>query len=136
MMNNRLVRYFLGLLAGAILGIVTVGLVEGAGHLIFPPPPGLDIRDPEALAALMEQVPLAAKLAVVLAWFLGALVGGWVAGRVAREPRAAWIIAGIFIVMTAITIASIPHPMWMVVAGLVAPLLAAWIASRMLARRV
>lgn len=136
MLNNRLLRQFLGLLAGAILGFGVVALIETAGHRAFPSPPDIDLSDPAAMGALMEQVPLAAKLVVVLAWFLGALIGGLVAARVAREPRAAWIIAGIFILVTALTIAQIPHPLWMVVAGLVAPLFAGWLVATRLTRRI
>lgn len=134
-MNNRLVRHFMAILAGAILGFAVVALLETAGHLAFPPPAGTDLHDPAALSKVMEMVPLPAKLMVVLAWFLGALAGGWAAARIARDNRAAWIIAGIFILMTALTIAQIPHPLWMIVAGLVAPLLAGWLVTTRLANR-
>jgi hypothetical protein len=43
-------RDALAVLAGVIVGGVVVGAVESVGHLIWPPPPGLDVSDPAALA--------------------------------------------------------------------------------------
>jgi len=77
-------RKFLGVLAGLAALVVVVWIVEAVGHGIWPPPPGVNLADPAQLAGLMDKIPLAAKIAVVAAWFLGAIAGAWVANRVAR----------------------------------------------------
>ena len=47
-------------IAGVIAGIVIVFGAEAVGHMIFPPPEGVDLSDPEQLAAIMDQIPLGA----------------------------------------------------------------------------
>jgi len=45
-------RDALAVLAGVIAGGVVVGAVESVGHLIWPPPPGLDVSDPATLVMI------------------------------------------------------------------------------------
>ncbi len=75
---------------------------------------------------------IGASMARILAgWLLGSLAGAWTANRIARTPLAGWIVAGLFVLLTAYNFTIIPHPMWMMAAGILIPLVAAWIASRM-----
>ena len=74
-MKNPVVSRIVGVVAGLVVAMLVVMAVEGAGHAMFPPPEGLDITRPEDQAQLMELIPLGAKIAVVVAWFLGALAG-------------------------------------------------------------
>lgn len=66
----------LAVVAGVVVAVVIVFVFEAAGHSIWPPPPGLDVSDPEALKALMPSIPIGAKVAVVVAWVAGAFGGG------------------------------------------------------------
>ncbi|MEQ9316660.1 MAG: hypothetical protein RLN72_12475 [Henriciella sp.] len=121
-----------------IVGIVVAGLVvlvtEIIGHLIFPPPEGTDLSDPEALAAIMDEIPLGAKIAVLVAWFLGVLAGCFAALRISRGT--AWTglaVAAVMLAMMAMTLATIPHPVWMVV-GAVLVTAIGWAGAARLAR--
>lgn len=129
-MANPWVKRIVGIVAGVIAAGVVVALVEGLGHMVFPPPPGLDVTKPEDQARLMEVIPLAAKIAVVAAWFLGALAGAWVVLRLSGYRPAAWVVAGVMVALSLITTQMFPHPLWMVVAAIALPLLAAWLALR------
>ena len=124
-------RKFLGVLAGLAALIATVWIVETAGHSIWPPPPGTDISDPAQLATLLDRIPLAAKLAVVTGWFLGALAGAWAAHAVSRWAPASWIVVAIGIAFGVMTLFMIPHPLWMQAAAIVAPLIGGWAGLRL-----
>ena len=58
-------RTVLGVGAGLATMFVVIMLVQFAGAQLFPPPEGLDMRDPEALAGAMAQMPLGALALVV-----------------------------------------------------------------------
>jgi cytochrome c biogenesis protein CcdA len=111
-----MIRIILGIVAGLVAAVVTVMLVEMAGHLIFPPPDGVDVSDPEQLAAIMQDIPLGAKIAVLVAWAAGIIVGGAVAILVAKRNWTAWVVGLAVLAMGALTMMMIPHPFWMMVA--------------------
>ena len=130
-------RNVLAVFLGLVLSGIVVGLVESVGHLLWPPPPGVDVTQPEALAALMDQIPLPAKLNVVLAWWLGAFVGAGVAARLAgsRPAVLGYVVGSVQLAGGVATLFMIPHPAWMVVSALVAAPSAAFVAVRLVQRR-
>lgn len=126
-----MLKLILGIVAGIVVAFATVFVVELVGHRLFPPPAGVDYNDPAQLAAMMERLPLGSKIAVVVAWFLGALVGGALANRIAGRALAGWIVAVAIVLAAYVTMATIPHPGWMWIAGVLLPLAAGWIAQRL-----
>ena len=131
-----MLRLILGVLAGVVVGVIVIGVVEGMGHMIFPPPPGVDLTDPAQLKSAMAQVPVQAKVWVLLAWFLGTLAGAstgnLVAGRRRWAGRATAMVLFAFAVWTMLTI---PHPAWFVAAAVAATLAAAALAEIAFGRR-
>jgi hypothetical protein len=127
-MQNPIVRAIVAVVAGVIAAFIVVALLEGLGHMIFPPPPGLDPMKPEDQARLMSVIPLGAKIAVVIAWFFGSLAGAVVAAKIGEKPLYAWVIGAIMIAMSVVTTSMFPHPVWMVIAAVVLPVVAAAIA--------
>ncbi len=124
-------RLFLGILAGLVAAIVSVFILEAIGHMIFPPPEGVDLKDPETLKTLMNDIPLGAKVAVLVAWFIGTIVGGITAGKVAQSGTLpVWILAGIMLAFIAINLFIIPHPVWMVVGAVALTGLGGFIATK------
>lgn len=115
-----MLRNFLAVLAGLVAAMVTISLFEGIGHLLWPPPADLDLSKPEDLARLMDVMPLAAKISVLVAWGLGSFVGGGVAARLAHSAplRRALLVGGIQMAGGLATMAQIPHPAWMIAAAL------------------
>ena len=65
--------------------ILTVSLVEMLGHMVYPPPEGLDPAHPETIIEAMKTMPGGALLAVVIAWILGAFAGSITATLIARH---------------------------------------------------
>jgi hypothetical protein len=127
-----MIRTILGILVGLVVAWLTISICEFASLFLHRPPPGLDLRDPQALAAHIAAAPLSAMLIVVVGWALGAFLGGWVAARIARHRRVAALIIGALVLAGVIANSMmIPHPLWMTIAGLVLPLPIAWLAARM-----
>ena len=92
-------RTVLGVLAGLATMVVVIMLVQLLGAQLFPPPQGIDTRDPDALATVMAQMPLGALAFVVVAWLLGAFAGGWVAARISVQyPRVGAVIVALAVV--------------------------------------
>ena len=126
-------RTVLGVVAGLAAMFVVIMLVEFAGAQWFPPPEGVDMRDPEVLASAMAQMPIAALALVVVAWVLGAFAGGWVAAKVSvAHPRVAAVVVALAVVAGVVMmVLSFPHPLWMTVLGLVLPVPAALAGARL-----
>ena len=129
-------RTILGILAGMVTAWLLIMVCQFASGLLYPPPPGMDLRQPEQLAAFIAQAPLAAMVLVVASWVLGAFIGGWVAAKIAREhPQFAALMIGVLVLAGVVANNTmIPHPLWMTVLGVLLPLPAAWLGARM-ARR-
>lgn len=126
-------RTLLGIVAGLAAMFVVITAVQWLGAQLYPPPPGLDLRDQHGMAALIAQLPFAALAFVVVGWVLGAFVGGWVAARIGRDhPRAAAAVVGLAVVAgVVLMIVSIPHPLWMGALGLLLPVPVALLGARL-----
>lgn len=134
-----MLRTVLAMAAGLAAMVVVIMLVEGAGMLLYPPQPGIDLGRPDGMSRLVTQLPTGALVCVLLAWVLGAFAGGWVAARIARRgghPLLAALAVGGFVLAGVVAmIVSVAHPAWMSTAGLLLPLPAAWLGARLAGRR-
>jgi hypothetical protein len=61
-------------IAGVIVAIALVWVVEFAGHSIYPTPADLDYGNSDVMRAYIDTLPLGALLAVAIAW-LGMTLG-------------------------------------------------------------
>ena len=119
------------ILAGTITALAVVWIIVSAGHVAFPLPGDLDLRDPESVGAV-RSIPLAAKLIVVFAWFAGALAGGYVAKRIRGHWWSAWLVATLVAAAGIVNVMMIPYPAWMHMAAVVAPLVGGLIAGHLI----
>ena len=129
-----ILRCVLGVLLGIVAMFIVITGVEYLGHVLYPPPPGLNPMRAEDLSAIMAQQPVAALAFVVVAWVLGAFAGGWIAARVARRwPRAAAVAVSLVVLLGVVEmIRQVPgHPQWMAILGLLLPIPAALLAARL-----
>lgn len=124
-------RILFGIVAGLVAAFACIYAIELACMQLYPPPAGMDYSDPAAVERMMAQIPVAALAIVAFAWFVGALVGGWIANAIAARAWAGWIIAALLVAGAVATMVMIPHPAWMWVAGVAAPLLGGWLAQRL-----
>ena len=131
-MWRSILAIFLGILAGGL----TVGLIESTGLLLHPLPPGTKLSDADALKEHAAKAPPAAMIPVGIAWFFGPLVGSWLAGVIARPAvlAHALVIGIVFFSADVYNLLSFPHPLWLVIVGLIAPFAAAWLGATLAAR--
>ncbi len=126
-----MLRTIPGIFAGAVVAVVLLMVLEMAGHAAMPPPAGLDPADPEDLKQMVASASVAAKAWVVFGWFAAVLAGGWLARRLSRKDWAGWVIAGLILLGGIANIMMIPHPLWMQIAAIAAPLLGGWVVTRL-----
>lgn len=127
-------RTILAVLAGAVVMWLTVFAMEFVGHAMFPPPPGLDPKDPAQLQQLIAQMPIGAMAMLVVAWVAGAFTGGFTAAKVSRRHKRAAAVAVAVLVMLGVggMIYLVPdHPTWVVALGLILPIPTALLAARL-----
>jgi hypothetical protein len=127
-------RIAAGIIAGVLIAFAVVALIEFVGHQAVPVPSDVGLRDPEDPARLAG-VPLAAKLIVVFAWFAGALAGAVAARRIAAVGWAPWVVGAVVAIAGIAVIMMIPHPFWMQLAAVLAPVLGVLVANHLLPRR-
>ena len=119
-------------LAGVIISMVLVWVVEKIGHVVYPPPADLNFADPDAMRAYIETLPLGALLFVAAAWFIGTLGGTCAACAIgtAKPIIFAGVVGGLMLVATVMNLVMIPHPTWFSILGVVGILIAAWLGTK------
>ncbi len=128
-----MLRKIVATVVGVLVAGLVVALVESINRFLAPHPQGIDLHDMKQVAAMIAKLPTQAFLVVLAAWSLGALIGSWVATRLAgRSTVVPGIIVGVFILAGAIfNIAMFPHPLWMITAGLLLPVPSALLGARL-----
>lgn len=124
-------RKIAGAVAGIVLAMLVVAIVQTVGHLVFPEPEVPNHPSPDQLREAIESAPIGAKLTVVLSWFVGALAGVWAALVISNGARrSAVIVAASMLGLTTMVLLSANHPAWMVAGGLFLPIVATYLATR------
>ncbi len=126
----------LAIFAAFFVGGLVVFLVEIPGYFLHPLPPELKMDDQAALAAHMSKAPPLAMANVALAWALGPLAGTLVACLIVRRQYVVHglIIGAIFAILDALNFGLFPHPLWLMVAGIVFPFLTSSAAAALAQR--
>ena len=117
-----MLRNILAVVAGLVAVFVTVGILEYIGHLLFP------VRSDGAA------IPPAVQVLVLAAYFLAALIGGWLAASIAGRSWAAWVIAIVVVAGAISSMFMVPHPQWMQISVVLAPLFGGLVAAHLTRR--
>ncbi|MFO0956933.1 MAG: hypothetical protein U0800_05625 [Isosphaeraceae bacterium] len=131
------VRSALAIFLAVLLAGSLIGVMEGAGHAIFPASQEVqdriasfqhmtpaevqaELAKPGVRRVLADQ-PLGVFLVVLVAWMIGTLLGSWTAGIIARcKPLVHGLVAGgILLAVTLANMTVIPHPPWMWLASVI-----------------
>ena len=117
--------------AGVVVALLTIQLVEMLGHLVYPPPADIEFGDPDQVREFIASLPVGSILFVGAAWalgaFLGTLAGALLAGS--RPLPYAIVVGGMVLAGAATMLAIIPHPWWFTVAAPAAIVIAALAAA-------
>jgi hypothetical protein len=127
-----IVRSILAVIAGVLLGFVTVTITDMIVHRLYPLPPGVDPMDPAAVAAAIPGMPTMTFVLLALGWVLAAAVAAYTAARIAnRSPMACGLAAmALLLLATLLNLRTLPHPTWMWGAAIVFIPLAGWLAAK------
>ncbi len=115
-----------GVAAGIAVAIVLIMVTEALGNALFPPP-ALDLNNPDA----PNELPFVNQLFPILAWFIASLVGGWLAIQVSAREGAAWLVSASVLVGELLDFSLGRHAAWVMVVGVLVPLVAAWLAQKL-----
>lgn len=120
-------------IAGIIIAIALVWLVEMLGHSVYPPPADLDFADADAMRNYIATLPIGAFLFVGGAWFVATLVGTFAACKIgsAKPIVFASVVGGLMLLATAANLVMIPHPPWFAVLGVAGVVVAAWLGMKL-----
>ena len=109
---------------GIIVGVIAASLVffgfQMLNAAIFPMPKGIDLSNPEGMKKFIAELPAAGFILVLAGYAAGMLAGGFIARKISRHANvgAPIVIGGLFSVGWIMNVLSIPHPVWVVVAGI------------------
>jgi hypothetical protein len=126
------IRNAAAVIGGIAIAFLTVMLIDMLNHTIYPPPPGLDLSNPEAARPYLNTLPIGAFLLIMASSVVAAFVGTLVACFVGTmQPRnCAIIVGGMVFAATVANFIAIPHPSWLAIATLAGVVVSAWAAMR------
>jgi hypothetical protein len=117
--RNSMLRKMGGVVAGMLVVICVVTVIQFASGRLYPLPEGVSPFDPadaEAFAAYVDSLPVPAWLMAFGSELLGALLGGLTAGRIARDQRL-WVsglVVGLAMAASITNWGTFPHPIWFI----------------------
>ncbi len=129
----RQLRGVAAVLAAVVAGGLVVLGVEALSGRVYPLPPGVDLSDPQALAAMIASMPAGAFALLFAGWALAAFLVGWIAARLTAEQpmRNAWVAGGLFFFVGLMNLFAIPHPTWFRLVGMLAFLPSLYLGGRL-----
>lgn len=127
-----MVRAIFSIVAGLIVGVACVFVMETIAQMMHPQPAGFDPRDTDAVREMFRTLPTSAFLLVGAGWTLGAGLGAFIAVRVARR-EARWpgyLVGALILAATLFNVYTLPHPLWFVLASVIAIILSTLMGTR------
>lgn len=118
-------------IAGVVVAMLSVWLVQKIGHAVYPVPVGMDPKDIEAMKAYVAELPIGALLFVIASYFIGTTAGTCAACAIGTMlPRIYAILIGcLMLVATTMNVMMIPHPTWFIVVAVIAIAVGAWLGT-------
>jgi hypothetical protein len=100
-------------------------------HRLWPPPPEVQITNPEAIRDYMATAPITSLLGLPVTWTFAALAGAFAGAKIGERVWVGWISGGLLFAATCLNLAMIPHPLWMLISAIVLVPLAVWFGAKL-----
>jgi len=129
-------KNILATIVGFIVASLTVYIIESLiGHNLFPLPDGANAMDMEWLKHNMDKIPIGSKIFVVIAHFVGIIVGMFAAVKISKQSMIPSFIVGLLmLVATCFNIIMLPKELWFTISdGLLA--IAGFLIGKTLAQK-
>lgn len=130
-----IVRIILGIIIGAALGIGIVMAGDALNHMLWPPPPSVQITNPESIRDYMATAPITSMLGLPVTWTLAAFAAAFAAAKIGARVWCGWVAGALMCAATGLNLLLIPHPLWMLIVSVIAVPLAAFLGARLAAPR-
>lgn len=129
-MNDKW-RAVLAVIGGLVAAVVAIVVVESLSP--YAPPSDIDVSDRHALGAWLGSLPWTAFALILLAYLMGAVVGGYATNRLAASTpyRPAMVTGFGLFVFGAMNLLAIPHPLWFVLVSSAIHFFGAWVGGRL-----
>lgn len=134
---NVLKKRILPVVAGLLAGWAVVFLLEAVNHIFYPPPLDIDFNDKLQLTEFMETLPVTAFILLLLAWMIGAFIGGIAGALVNRNVRknTAIIVGVVMALGSIINMTMVPHPTWLMITASLGYVPMAYLGARLIANK-
>jgi hypothetical protein len=126
-----IVRIVLGVVIGIAVGLGLVMIGDAINHRLWPPPPEVQVTNPEAIRAYMQSAPITSLLGLPVTWTIAAFAAGFGGAKISAKPWVGWVAGGLIFAATCLNLAMIPHPVWMLVTAIIFVPVAAWLGGKL-----
>lgn len=109
-----------GVLAGLVIAWLFVMGAEAIVHVLYPPPPGADMKNMETIKAFVATLPATAMLLVLAGWSLGTLAGTYAATRIGWSTVPGYVTGALLLAGGVANASMIPQPSWLTAAPMIA----------------
>src|ERR1044072_8475898 len=125
-------RAVAGIIVGVIAGVLArILFAILAISLTGPSVGGLDARDPQQVVEAFAAMSDIAKIALMFAWLVGALIGAAIGKLIARKGWVAWTVAALIALYVVLNVLILPLPGWMQALSIAAPLIGGLLANHL-----
>jgi len=116
-------RKIIAIVVGLVVGMVVITLMEGLSHKVFDIANSPNPKDKASFKTYVDGLSMGAQLSIPIAYLLGAVGAARISLLIAKASHVPSFICGaILTVLTAINVFFIPHPLWLSLLSLAAPI--------------
>ncbi|MGH9423915.1 MAG: hypothetical protein ACRD3J_28320 [Thermoanaerobaculia bacterium] len=126
----KIARGIGAVIAGLIVSFLIVFGAEAISHKIYPPPPGMSMKDMDQVKAFVATLPLSVLLIVLAGHLIGTFAGTWTAAKIARSAIAPYVLGALLLCAGIANAVMIPQPVWCSIATFVIYIGATWAGAR------
>lgn len=126
-----ILRIILGVVIGVAVGLGVVMAGDWINHRLWPPPPEVQVTNPEAIRDYMATAPMTSLLGLPVTWTIAAFAASFAGAKIGARLWTGWIAGGLIFAATCLNLVMIPHPLWMLVSAIVLVPAAAWFGAKL-----
>lgn len=117
---QKMLRKVIGVIAGLVVAMFIITIVESLNAKFFPLPKGMDVSDREAMQAYISSLPSVTFLIVLSGYLLGSFFCGLIIRLISKSnDNTSALLAGIGLTTVGIVnFFSFEHPWWVIIVGL------------------
>jgi hypothetical protein len=98
-------------IAGFVAAVACMLIAEQINHRLYAIP-NIDYKDQVAVKKLVSSLPSGAFVLVLAGWFVGTLVGTFLAAKIGRSRVPAYVVAVLLLLGGVMNAMMLPQPLW------------------------